>query len=304
MNDKRVFVCFTMDCETLQGRAGAGGPADWKLAEQAMRGYVEYLADRGYSATLFLVPETAEVLSHVAQDLAAAGADIGSHMHPQDADVGYDGYLGEFDYDTQWQILGRARDRFAQAIGFAPTSFRPGNFSANNHTFSVLVDLGYRQGSVSLPGRQIAKIAARWDGAEPFAHWANGNDYKRAGNLDFLELPCTAHPQDASHPREGVDPRHLRLERDDFCEYGRQIVEQSLDMQIANNHPLKVIVAMTHNTRDYGNPAEPARQHLQWLLDTIEQAAAARGLELVPATLARIRAAAVALPLHPDAGTG
>jgi len=292
MSDKRVFVCFTMDCETLQGRAGAGGPATWDLAERAMRGYTEYLDRRGYRATLFLVPETAQTLSHVAQDLARAGVDIGSHMHPQDTHLGYDGFLGEFDYEMQLEILADGRDRFAQAVGFPPTSFRPGNFSASDDTFPALVELGYRQGSVSLPGRQNSEIAACWGGAEPFAHWASADDHRRAGRLDFLELPCTAHPGDVSNTAEGFEARHIRFERENLREYGEQVITQSLDLQIAQDHWLKSLIVMTHDTREYGDPNELAQQHLEWILDVIEEAVADRGLQLIPATLKEIRAAA------------
>ena len=49
---------------------------------------------------------------------------------------------------------------------------------------------------------------------------------------------------------------------------------------------------MTHNTREYGDPADPYRRNLEGLADAIEVAAREAGLAMVPATLAQVREAA------------
>lgn len=293
MPDSRVYVCFTMDCETIQEHTPkTGGPADWELAVNAMRGYVEHLHGRGHRTTLFLIPEVAEVQRDMLLELAALGADLGSHYHPQVLDCGYDGFLGEFDYPLQRQMLGECRDRFQAALGFPPTSFRGGNFSASDHTFPILSELGYRQGSVSLPGRETSAIASWWAGAEPWAHWAHETDRLRAGSLPFLELPCTAHPDDLDQEVEPAVARHLRIESPDVRQWAPEIVARNLDDQLRADHWMKTIIVMTHDTRRYADPDDQYRQTLEWLVELIEGAVADRGLELVPATLKELRATA------------
>ncbi len=49
---------------------------------------------------------------------------------------------------------------------------------------------------------------------------------------------------------------------------------------------------MTHNTRDYGDPQEPARRSLEGIADAIEPAAQEADLRVKAATLSEIRKAA------------
>lgn len=293
MDSDALFVAWTMDCETFDEESPTGGPAGWELSEGAMRGYVEALADRGQRSTLFLIPRLAEAQAELLVELREAGAELGMHMHPQTADFGYDRYLGQFPRDEQREILRAGRDRIQAAVGEPPVSFRPGNFSASDDTFGLLVELGFTQGSVSLPGRVLPDFAAVWAGAEPFAHWASASDRLRAGGLDFLELPCAAELRELDGPPGGSgDVRHLRLEREGFREWAPDLMERHLARQVEMEWWLKSLVVMTHNTRDYGDPDEPCRRNLEGLADAIERAAARAGLTVRPATLAEIGAAA------------
>jgi len=293
MDSDALFVTWTMDCETIAQESPTGGPLDWELSERAMRGYVEALADRGHRATLFLIPRLAEVQAELLVELRGAGAELGMHMHPQTADLGHDNYLGEVSAHEQRRILRDGRDRIQAAVGEPPVSFRPGNFSASDDTFGVLVELGFTQGSVSLPGRVLPDFAAVWAGAEPLAHWASPSDRLRAGELDFLELPCAVELCEVGGPgdRPG-DVRHLRLEREGFLEWAPDLIERHLARQVETAWWLKSLVVMTHNTRDYGDSTEPCRRNLEGLADAIERAADRAGLTVSPATLAEIGASA------------
>jgi peptidoglycan/xylan/chitin deacetylase (PgdA/CDA1 family) len=287
-----LYVTWTMDCEGIQALSRtSGGPADWALSARAMRGYVESLAHHGHRATLFLTPLVAEHQPDVIRDLQALGAEAGMHLHPQTADFGLDKHLGQFDATMQERLLRESRDRVAAAIGAAPTSFRPGCFSASDATFPILSSLGFTAGSVSLPGRHLPDLAAQWRGAQPFAHWADANDRWAAGDLPLLEMPTSMALADVNRPGNDVgDAQHLRLERDGIGDWGPALLRDYVQRQLETDHWLKTLVIMTHNTREYGSPDESARQALERLVLAIAETAAEFDLQVQPATLSEIRA--------------
>ena len=251
MNSDTLFVTWTMDCETIAEESPTGGPADWDLSERAMRGYVHALAERGHRVTLFLIPRLAEVQAELLIGLREAGAELGMHMHPQTADLGYDKYLGQYSAEEQRHILREGRDRIRAAVGGAPVSFRPGNFSASDDTFGVLVELGFTHGSVSLPGRALPDFAAVWVGAEAFAHYACATNRLQAGELSFLELPCAVDLREVMGPAsQPGDVQHLRLEREGIAEWGPDLIRRHLTRQVETGRLPKCLVVMTHNTRD------------------------------------------------------
>ena len=297
MQDNALFVTWTMDCETINEECATGGPENWGLSERAVTGYVQALADRGHAATLFLIPRMGEVQADTLMDLGRQGVDLGMHMHPQTTDYGHDAHLGQLPADTQRALLGDGRERLLSALGEAPTSYRSGCFSASDETFGILAQLGFTQGSVSLPGRVLPDIGAVWDGAEPFAHWASADGRRRAGDLPFLELPTAVDLDDVPQDEgQTGDARHLRLEREGICEWGPDLVRRHLARQIEMDCQPKSLVVMTHNTREYGDPCDMYRQNLEAVADMIEHAAQEARLNIVPATLAQVRAAATTWP--------
>jgi len=290
MGKAELFVCWTMDCETIGEESPvSGGPATWELAERSMRGYVEALAARGHRATLFLIPRLAEGLPELVRELGAAGADLGLHMHPQTTDLGYDGHLGQLPAQTQRLLLEQGRDRVAAVIGHAPTSYRSGCFSATWETFPILLDLGFTQGSVTLPGRNNPGVGAVWANDLPLAHWRQA----RAGQA-FLEMPTAAALDQVGPHREApCDPNHLRLERAGIEKWGPGLIRDYLRYQVEHDWWLKSVVVMTHDTRNYDDPTDEYRRNLELIADAIEAAADEFDLQLVPATLAEARASAV-----------
>lgn len=292
METNALLVTWSMDCESIDEESPTGGPDGWDLSERAMRGYVAALAERGHRVTLFLIPRLAEVQADVLLGLRDAGAELGMHLHPQTTDLGYDRHLGELPAGEQYRLLRSGRDRIQAAVRETPTSFRPGCFSATDETFPALVRLGFTQGSVSLPGRVLPDLAAVWSNAVPFAHWASRQSRLEAGSLPFLELPVTAAPGDFAGPAAGTgDVRHLRLERDGILDWGPDLIRRNVALQVQRDVQLKSLVVMTHNTRDYGDPQEPARRSLEGIADAIEQAAQEADLRVKAATLSEIRKA-------------
>ena len=287
----KLFVTWTMDCETIQEVSPVtGGPATWELAERSMRGFVEALAARGHRATLFLIPHLAEGLPEVVRELGAAGADLGLHMHPQTTDLGYDRHLGQLPAGTQRALLEQGRDRVAAVIGHAPTSFRPGCFSSTWETFPILLDLGFTQSSVMLPGRNSPAVGAVWVNETPFAHWREGRLGQR-----LLEAPTTAAlDQIGPHREAPCDPDHLRLEREGIADFGPGVIREYVRHQVEHDWWLKSVVVMTHDTRAYDDPQDPYRRNLELIADAIEAAAAEFRLEMVAVTLAEACAEAFA----------
>ena len=153
MNSNELHACFTMDCEQIDSLADQRGPVTWELGERSIRGYCETLLEHGLGATLFIVPQAAERYRTTLLELAGAGIELGLHYHPQDH--GYPDFFGAFTSEEQDQMLREAMDQWSQALGLTPFVFRPGNFSANDATFSTLVRLGFLAGSVSLPQRNF-----------------------------------------------------------------------------------------------------------------------------------------------------
>ena len=295
MDRTAVYVTWTMDCEDLDQESPTGGPAAWELSARAMTGYVQTLTERGHAVTLFLIPRVAEVQAGLLADLRDAGADMGMHMHPQNRDIGIDDYLGRLSRQDEEQLLRAGRDRITGALGEAPVSFRAGNFSGSDDTHPVLASLGFVADSTPLPGRVMPDLGAQWHGAEPFAHRASATDRLSAGELPLLVCPTAVDLRDVS--AEGAVPRearHLRLERPGICEWGPEIVAAHLGRQVELDLPLKSLVVMTHNVRDYADSAEPAREGLEAVLAAVQAVSADLGLAVRGITLAELARVALA----------
>ena len=288
MTDRRLFVSWSMDCETVQEESQAtGGSADWATAERAMRGYVERLSARGQRVTLFLVPRLAEALAGVVRDLIAGGAEPGLHIHPQTTALGYEAHLAQLPLETQRLLIEQGRARVAAVAGRAPTSFRSGCLSGSWEIFSMLAELGFTQGSTTMPGRNLPAVGAVWVNDTPFANWREGGFGQR-----FLELPVGVALDEVGPHREApCSPRHLRLEYEGIADWGPGLIREYVRRQIELGWWLKSLGVMTHNTRCYDDPADPARRDLELIADAVEATAQEFGLEVVPATLSEVCAA-------------
>jgi len=263
-----IHVAFTMDCERIAAESPPGGPASWELSERAIRGYSERLLERGHRPTLFLMPECAQRHADLLGRLAERGVELGLHVHPQSLlDHRYQGYLGEYGAELQREILALAAALVKSATGVRPTSFRPGNFSASDDTYSALYDLGFRQGSVSDPGRCSPQYAAMWQGACPDPHYVNPADKLRPGGLPFLEVPLTTDP-DRLQP-SGF-PYELRIESGTFEDRHRPILEGALRRMEREGVAFRALCIFTHNTFPYDDPAAPRTVTLTQFLDYLD----------------------------------
>lgn len=286
---RRVYVTFTMDCERIAAFSPPGGPRDWGLSERAIRGFAEVLERHGLVATFFIVPETAEQHRELFLGLEEQGFELGMHLHPQSfGDLHHKEYLGAYSFEEQVGLLSQAADMWAEALGKRPTSFRPGNFSANDDTFRALWEAGFRQGSVSAPERVLPGCRAVWAGTDPYPHHAHAHFRLVPGDLDFYEVPVT---EDWSRRMwEGRCALELRVEAAGIADH-RQTLDTRLKDMADREISVKAIVAITHNVFDYTDPDDPQRQTLQGMAAYVWEATAGLGLKLRPTTLEQLHQA-------------
>jgi len=260
-----LYVSFTMDCERIAAESPPGGPESWEVSERAIRGYCERLLAHGYKPTLFLTPECGGQHVEMLRRLAERGVELGLHVHPQSlGDHRYQCYLGEYDANMQREIIGLATEMLTRAIVVRPVSFRPGNFSANDETYGVLYDLGFRQGSVSDPGRRSPQYAATWEGTCPDPHYVDLHDRLGLGDLPFLEMPLTTDPQ-RRHPN-GF-PYELRIESGLFGDWHRPIIQRTLRRFEREQVSLRALCILTHNYLAYDRAEDARTVTLQGILD-------------------------------------
>jgi peptidoglycan/xylan/chitin deacetylase (PgdA/CDA1 family) len=255
------------------------------LSERAIRGYCEPLLEAGFPPTLFVVPETGQEHGGLLKDLSKRGVEMGMHLHPQCfRDHRYDKFLGQYDREAQKQILAEGAEMLTKAIGVRPRAFRPGNFSASDVTFQVAYELGFRQGSVSDPGRHVPEYHALWKDAVRDAHWASAHNRLAPGDLGFFEAPLTTDPDKR---RPNGFPYELRIESGPFDAWHAPIIEQALERMERERTSFRVLSIFTHNYFDYSDPegrqSKVVRDYIAYLRHLNRRYA------VVGATLGRIR---------------
>ncbi len=291
MSSEEVYIVFTMDCERIASESPeGGGPASWRLSERAIRGWAEALEGRGFRGTYFITPAAAERHSDLFARLEGRGFELGLHLHPGSfRDLSFKWYLGSYDYEEQVELLKLACEDWEEALGWRPRSFRSGFTSANDHTFKVLNELGFRQTSTIIPFRNRPEVYAVWVGAFPYPHHVNLSDRLAVGSSDPFEVPVTANWR--REVAEGI-PLDLRVEARCPPEVHLETVRMNLERMVELNVSVKAIVCITHNTSDYTRAAERSRRVLEFLMDAIPREVRALGLEPVPATLEEVHEAA------------
>jgi peptidoglycan/xylan/chitin deacetylase (PgdA/CDA1 family) len=276
--EKKVYFCLSTDCEAMQPAI-----SDVSLGCRAVNGIVEILEKRGWKGTFFVIPSDLKGCSELYKGLYKTGHEVGLHLHP--AAEGYAEFLGVYSGKMQTKILSEGVKIFSQIMGYNPRSFCAGYASTNDYTYNILVELGFTHGICSIPGRILPECAAVWAGAPLFIHYTHPWNRLLEGNLDFVEIPNTLDWE--SHMWGGKHPQDLRIELVDAKNHFYTI-QKSLQRQINEQLPVKVIHAATHNTFEYGDPANFRRQTLEGVITHTENIAKEFDLELVGTTLENI----------------
>jgi len=289
MSEENVYVTFTMDCERDRRESKCGGPESWEVGERNVLAYAEILKSGGMTATFFIIPATAQKQGKMFLELEKIGFELGMHFHCQSfRDCSCPEPIGWHTYEEQLKILGEAKQDWTQGIGRQPRSFRPGYFSANDNTFRVLHELGFRQGSVSCPERWAVRWRAVWVGMYRTANHASSANRLIPGNLDFLEVPNSI-DWEKRYPPNPELPQELGLERGTIETHRTTIEKNIVDMVYRSRVPLKTICSFTHNYVDYSKG--PHKRMLQDLVDYLWKVGDKYGLKIVPSTVEQIHKA-------------
>lgn len=274
--ESKILFTLQVDCEATQSSI-----KDAALGERAARGLGEVLAELAMKATFAVIPSDLRASLKVYRELEAQGHEIGLHLHP--AELGYEEFLGVHGHDEQKRIIGGAADEFADLMGHRPSSFTPGYYSANDCTFQVLEELGFRHGTVSLPTRDLPECACVW-GRAPFdAHYPHRYNRCLQGEVDFVEIPPTFDPD--SRMWGGAHPQDLRVELVDAKNHWYTI-SKSIQRQInaAALVPVKYVKATTHNVFAYDDRSNFRRKTLIGIVRALRDIAAQQGMDVLPAT--------------------
>lgn len=281
-----VNILMTMDCESAKvdvSDHGIGmsssGPANYEESERSIRGFVETIKAAGYPATLFLHPEVAIAHADLVRELKASGACLGLHLHPYKlADSTYKQDLGAYAEHQQRAILQRAIEAWESALGERPQYFRAGYFSANDSTFRILAELGFRGGSLSNPGRLLPSHFSVWKDADPYPHRAHHAFRLVSGDSDFIEVPVSVaygRPVAQGHAgEEGYEWPYIPHTYDHAA-----VISDILGRFRRDQPRFGTFVTDTHNDHDYSNPQSAASVNLRCILDAIDASCETMGLE-------------------------
>ena len=274
-------VLFTLDCPTAGPRAVPYGPPNWEQSARAIDAFCGQLLDAGFPPTVFVTPEAAAEHGPMLEDLAAGGVDVGLLVYPPLLRAaGHKHLLGAYKRETQEEIVAEAKRRLTETIGRRPLSVRSALFSANDDTFAALDAQGFRQASVSSPGRRVRKHHADWTGAAPDPHPASATDRRSAGDLALLEVPVTT---DGSQTSDGVAP-DLAIENGTVERWHAPLIEAQLQRQDDAAVSFRTLCFVTSTRFGYHDPTTRQRQTLDELVGYVD--ALSDRYELTPLTLA------------------
>ncbi|MDP6779988.1 MAG: hypothetical protein QGI83_24750 [Candidatus Latescibacteria bacterium] len=275
---RELHVLFTMDVEPATTESGTSGPASAEAGMRSTQDYQDVLRSWGYCATYFVHPEVAMAKPEFLDALAEDGATLGLHLHttkfaaaPQVCE------LGGLTAGEQRDVILEATEIFETGMGFRPTLFRPGCFSASDATYGVLVELGFTGGGVSIPGRIWPERYCVWSGAYPYAHQANEAFRLMEGELPFVDIPLSVdltvplcwNPLGFHHYPD-LRPGGMYSDEEEVEHDRCAMLHNVLGRMAGDDPPLKTLVVDVHNDRDFTSEDSQAAAHLRSLLEGIE----------------------------------
>ncbi|MEA3400049.1 MAG: hypothetical protein U9R79_02280 [Armatimonadota bacterium] len=290
---EHLYFCYFMDCQTPQ-KPGGGKDQTWEVAERAVHGLAEVFAERDLIHALGFCsePEVARRQSALFREMADLGAWQALHFQvrgyrPAGAteDFDWERPLTDYDYEEQKAVIATAKDEWEQALGMPVEDFGACCAQANDYTFPILAELGFRQSYCSAPGRYNPAAGQMWWGAFPHSHHASSKSRLVCGELPLYEftLTRTLVPQEVSPGVWMVDD--LRAERERVFDDAMAIAEASVRDMMRRDHPILYVHVPTHNTWDVTDIAHPRREAVETAIDVARALAEMLDLELVPATL-------------------
>lgn len=280
-----------MDVEPASSGAGTSGPKNNKEGAQRIEEYVEVIGNYGYTPTFFIHPELGEDLVDLFLEMKKRGACLGLHIHSTKFTLSrHDAEMGSLSFEEQKKILEAGTDLFKKYFGFRPNIFRPGCFSANDHTYKALNESGFIGGSICIPGRVWTDRYCIWAGAYPYVHYANENIRQMPGESQFVEIPLSVdmskivrHPLGFDHYFD-LRPGDV-YSNENVVERDHRTVLANIVKQLANDKPiLKTIVIDVHNDRNFKDLSTVPAQQLRTVLENLKPELDKYGLIPVNAT--------------------
>jgi hypothetical protein len=271
-----IYAAFTMDCLPPLGHDDVPGPPDKEWAARAPRAFVDTLRGEGLGATLFVAPPAAERLGDAFQNATGEGCELALLCHPQLE--GHQAWLGSYNFERQRSVISQSREAWEQHFGRRPRTFRPGFFSANDHTYHVLVMEGFTQGSCSVPARMDNDQCSMWFTGCPHAHHTDPLNRLPIGNMEFLEFPvCSDYASVSSLTTSTYTPQYLRIEDPNLHDFAEELIERHLENMDSSGVPLDVITLVTSNVVGWGGDDDPHVERLQNICALLRKIAEKRG---------------------------
>jgi len=194
---EHLFFCYFVDCQTPT-KPGGGPEQTWEEAELAVRGMAEIFSDRDLIHALGFCsePEVTRRQTALFEETARMGAWQALHFQVRGylAPGATEEYprertLAEYDYEEQRAVLQVAKDDWEQSMGHAVEDFGACCAMANDHTFPILAEMGFRQCYCSAPGRYNPSAGQAWWGAFPHPHHTSSRSRLVCSELDLYEFP-------------------------------------------------------------------------------------------------------------------
>lgn len=300
--DNTLLIVITLDCERPNAETDslASGPPDPKSARQWTRSFAQLCDSFGYPATYFVHPELATPDAAMFREFEANGSCLGLHLHPWRWNrQRYPSELGGLDADQAREVIGDAATAWAQGFGYQPRYFRPGALSANDTTFSVLSELGFIGGAVSLPGRVFPTVFASWAGAELDPHRAHRAFRLVQGTLPLVNMPVSVDTSTLQWQEGRQFHWDLRPDFENADIAGR--VRRVLTQIAARAPRVPVLNVLTHNDHDFSDMRDPVCARMQTTLHEIRDACSECGWRAQGATIADVTSAVLAYEPTPSA---
>ncbi len=284
---RKVYILATMDVEPIKQEANWTGPENAQESEDYIRCYWEIAYKYGYTVSFFIHPEAALLHGKLFNEYNSNGACLGLHVHS--TKFHYPDYKYEFGYydaAAQEEIISSASREWEAAMGFKPLYFRPGAFSANDATAMVLAKLGFRGGSLSIPGRIWPERYCVWAGAPRYPHRAHTSFRCAPGYLDFIDVPLSV---DYSNPVSRRGFFYYQDLRPSARQVSAEDILRHIIGQIKEDNPrVPVIQLIAHNDQPFDDPASESYRRLALVLSSIETLCKQNDLKAVDSTIEEI----------------
>ena len=302
-NREQLFFLYFMDCQT-PGKPGGGRDQTWEIAERAVRGLYELFAERGLVHGLGFCsePEVARRQAGLLNEMAGSGCWQALHFQvrgyrPPGAAEDYDWRrpMTWYDYEDQLEAITLAKDDWEQAMGTTADSFGACCAQANDYTFPILAELGFRQCYVSAPGRwnPSPEVGHLWHGAFPHTRHCSSRSRLVPGELALYEFPITRGlEQIPAGPPGTWTVKDCRAEAELSFGETMALCEASVRDQMRRDHPVLSLHNPTHNTWDVGDRASGRRRAIETTIDVGYALAEKLGLTLTPCALSELHAEA------------